>query len=441
MPSSRRGMSVHLAASLVFCVVMLPAQSARADVPAGGTKAKPKHTSYRPAQEERGQFVLPRGFTIELVVSEPTIINPVCITQDEQGRLYVSESHTYRYGVERTPLEGAAPNPIVRLDPLPDGKGFRRVLVADGFDDPVMGMAIRGNQLWATSNNYLYRFDIDDSALGAALPPAANEAAVQDVAGALRLPTNKPIGVNRQTVLVDKNKAWNPFGMFVLEWGPEGNLYMSVGDHTIDIRRVADDKDRISGRGNDGIVMRMSPDGSCLERLVSGLRVPYGFEYDPFGQLWQLSNGEGNPNRFVRVIEGVDYGFQTRNASFEWLAGRHPLSAPCFELPSGSCTQLLRYYGANFPAEYWGSLLVDNWGCTVSTPPTARSFGSFPTPATSSPGRRSSSSATIRTFAAATCSSTETAACSSPTGTGGMTRATSPAGCGGCGTLVTTGPS
>ena len=363
------GDRVRLLALVAVCGVCCGPQPAQAEQPAAAPATPPKKIDrYIPAREQIGHFAVPEGFTVELVVSEPTIINPVCIALDEQGRLYVSESHTYRYGDKGTPLAGSAANPIVRLDPLPDGKGFRRVLVADGFDDPVMGMAIRGNQLWATANNFLYRFDIDDSGLAAAAaaaaPPAAaaDEAAAKDVAAFLRAPANQPIGVNRQTIAVDKNKAWNPFGMFVLEWGPEGDLYMSVGDHAIDIRRTADDAERISGLGRDGIVMRMRPDGSRMERLVSGLRVPYGFEYDPFGQHWQLSNGEGNPNRFIRVIEGVDYGFQTRSVGNDWLAGRHPLAAPCTELPRGACTQLMRYYGANFPAAYQGSLLVDNWG-------------------------------------------------------------------------------
>ncbi len=69
-----------------------------------------------------------------------------------------------------------------------------------------------------------------------------------------------------------------------------------------------------------------------MERLVHGLRVPYSFEYDPFGQLWVLSNGEGNPDRFVRVIEGVDYHCYSRPAvDNTWLAGNHPLAPPVFE--------------------------------------------------------------------------------------------------------------
>ena len=100
------------------------------------------------------------------------------------------------------------------------------------------------------------------------------------------------IAINKKTILIDKNKAWNPFGMFVLEWGLDGKLYMSVGDHGIDIQGP---DGKITGRRNSGIIMRMNPDGTKMERLTHGFRVPYSFEYDPFGQLWLLSNGEGNP--------------------------------------------------------------------------------------------------------------------------------------------------
>jgi putative membrane-bound dehydrogenase-like protein len=292
----------------------------------------PSVKEYRSAAEEVTRFELPPGFKMELVAAEPLVINPVCMVFDEQGRMYVSESHTYRYGPKGSPVETPT-NPIVRLDPTADGKGLRRIVVAEGFADPVMGMAIRGNQLWATANSFLYRFDLTDAG------PA----------------TNKTL------LLEDKGKAWNPFGMFVLEWGPDGMLYMSVGNHGIDI--TGPDGSHVSGRGSSGIVLRMQPDGSKLERLVHGLRVPYSFEFDPFGQLWVLSNGEGNPNRFVRVIQGVDYHCYSRPAvSNEWLAGRNALAPPCFELPRGACTQLLRYYGAAYPAEFQGNLFLDNWG-------------------------------------------------------------------------------
>lgn len=308
-----------MARFLALCVGLFVAASA---------VAADKITKPVPADQQLPHFVVPKGFEVELVAAEPLVINPITMTLDDQGRIYVSESHTYRYGPSGSPIKPFS-NPIVRLDP--DGKGYKRVLVAEGFEEPVMGLAIRGGKLWATANNFLYQFDLGDDGKA----------------------------TNKKTLLVDKNKAWNPFGMFVVEFGIDGLLYLSVGNHNIDIGGPTN---RVSGRGGSGIVCRMKPDGSNLERLVHGLRVPYSFDYDPFGQLWLLSNGEGNPNRFVKVIDGVDYHCYSRGVDNNWLAGKHVLAPPCLELPSGANTQLIRYYGAGFPADYQGSLLLDNWG-------------------------------------------------------------------------------
>jgi quinoprotein glucose dehydrogenase len=291
----------------------------------------PKIKGRLSAREQQQYFVVPEGFVVELVAADPLVINPITLAADGQGRIYVSESHTYRYGPSGSPVKPFA-NPVIRLDPTPDGKGLKRTLVADGFDDPVMGIAIKGGKLWLTANNYLYQYDL----------------------------TAEGKAVNKKAILVDRNKAWNPFGMFVLEWGPDGLLYLSVGNHAIEIRGP---DGKVGSRGGSGIVLRMNPDGTKMQRLVHGLRVPYSFEYDPFGQLWLLSNGEGNPNRFVRVIDGVDYHCYSRpGVDNNWLAGNHPLAPPCFELHRGADTQLLRYYGAAYPQRYQGNLFLCNWG-------------------------------------------------------------------------------
>src|SRR5262249_39114552 len=151
----------------------------------------------------------------------------------------------------------------------------------------------------------------------------------------------------------------------------------SVGNHNMELE--GDDGKKVTSRGGSGVIVRMNPDCTDMEPLVQGLRVPYSFEYDPFGQLWLLSNGEGNPDRFVRVIEGqvpivvdekghptkhpqpqpgpqcVDYHCYSRpGVDNNWLAGNHPLAPPCFELHRGAHTQLLRYYAAGFPVSYQG---------------------------------------------------------------------------------------
>jgi putative membrane-bound dehydrogenase-like protein len=297
----------------------------------GVSDVDPRVRSRLSAQEELKHFKCPEGFEVELVAADPVVINPITLALDDRGRILVSESHTYRYGPSGSPVKPFA-NPVIRLDPTPDGKGLTRTLIADGFEDPVMGIAVKPGKLWLTADNYLYQFDLNDEGKA----------------------------VNKKTVLVDKHKAWNPFGMFVLEWGPDGLLYCSVGDHGAELHGP---DGKLAPRGSSGLILRMNPDGTQMQRLVHGLRVPYSYEFDPFGQLWLLSNGEGNPDRFVRVIDGVDYHCYSRpGVDNNWLAGNHPLAPPCFELHRGAHTQLVRYYGAAFPAAYQGNLLLCNWG-------------------------------------------------------------------------------
>lgn len=131
--------------------------------PANAVAPKPKIEKPQSAAEEQKCFVLPAGFEIELVASEPAVINPVTLMLDGQGRLHASESHTYRYGPAGTPVKPFT-NPIVRLDRAATGNDPpTRTIVAEGFNDPVMGMTTRGRQLWVTANNLLYRYDLDDA--------------------------------------------------------------------------------------------------------------------------------------------------------------------------------------------------------------------------------------------------------------------------------------
>ena len=266
----------------------------------GGT---PPPKDFQDADKELADFIVSPDFKVELMAAEPLVVNPVSLALDEKGRIYYGESHTYRWGPQGSPYPKPT-NPVVMLKPLADGKGYERVVVAEGFDDPVMGILVQGGKLWCASTQFLYLFDIDDDGHTS----------------------------NRQTMLVDKDKPWNPFGMFVLEAGPDGQFYLSIGNHNMDI---GGPNNRVTSRGGAGIVVRMKPDGRDLERLVQGLRVPYSFEYDPFGQLWVLSNGEGNPNRFVARDRGSRLPLLQPPQRRRHLAGRQ----------SSACAPLLRAAG------------------------------------------------------------------------------------------------
>src|SRR6185369_1448944 len=161
--------------------------NAVAQIPGKGPKAygsntvDPKIKTRLSAKEQLKHFIVPKDFEIELVAADPVVINPITMILDDKGRIIVSESHTYRYGPPGSPIKPFA-NPVILLDP--DGKGgFTRTLVADGFADPVMGIAVKGNKLWLTANNYLYTYDLADA------PPEKG----------------KGIAINRKAILTDRN--------------------------------------------------------------------------------------------------------------------------------------------------------------------------------------------------------------------------------------------
>jgi len=284
----------------------------------------------RNPQEAVATFKLPEGFEIRLVAAEPDLVNPMTMAIDEQGRVYVSQAHTYRYGPDHAPIDPPA-NPVVRLELDDEGHVARRVVVATGFKNPVMGLAVRKNRLWATNLNEVLAGDLDEQGKATSL----------------------------HTIVHDAATPWNPFGMYRIEFGPGGWLYLSVGDHPITLTGPSNN---VTVRGNTGGVFRFRPDGSKIKLLAQGMRAPFAFDIDPFGRLWIISNGEGNPNRLIQAIPGADYHFQTRSVDWDWLAGKHPLAPPVWENPPGAHTAVLAYYSDAFPEEYWGNLFVSNWG-------------------------------------------------------------------------------
>jgi len=297
--------------------------------PAPDESAVAEHPVLTPT-EASAAFQLPKGFEIRLVAAEPDLVNPMTMTLDERGNIYASLAHTYRYGAEGAPVDNPT-NPVVRLELDARGRVVNRTEVVSGFTDPVMGIAVRRGRLWATNLNRVLTAELDDD--GHAL--------------------------RQQVIVQDAETPWNPFGMYRVAFGPDGLLYLCVGDHPT---RLSGRTNKVAVRGNTGAVFRFRPDGSEIERLVQGMRAPFAFHFDPFGRMWVLSNGEGNPNRLIDAIPGADYHFQTRAVDWSWLAGDDPLAPPVFENPPGAHTAVIAYYSSAFPLSYWGNLLVSNWG-------------------------------------------------------------------------------
>jgi putative heme-binding domain-containing protein len=111
----------------------------------------------RSAAEAIRAMTVPPGFQVELVAGEPDIVNPVAMTFDERGRIWVTESLEYP---RREPGPGRDRIKILE-DSDGDGKADRFTVFADGLNIP-SGIAIGHGGVWvANAPDILFLQDRD----------------------------------------------------------------------------------------------------------------------------------------------------------------------------------------------------------------------------------------------------------------------------------------
>jgi mono/diheme cytochrome c family protein len=101
----------------------------------------------RTAEEQARTFVLPAGYRMELVLSDPEINNPAIIEFDGNGRMYVVEFITYMRDIDGN-NQHAPENRITRWeDTDADGRYDRRAVFADKMVLPRMVLTLDGNSI------------------------------------------------------------------------------------------------------------------------------------------------------------------------------------------------------------------------------------------------------------------------------------------------------
>jgi len=115
----------------------------------------------QPRNEIEAAIVTGEDVNVTLVAKEPDIINPMTLCVGRHGEIYVSESFTYRYGLKGSPSQDTLTlNPIKRIELDSAGRLSKVTVVAQGFANPVMGLDIYRNKLYATCLNELFSMDI-----------------------------------------------------------------------------------------------------------------------------------------------------------------------------------------------------------------------------------------------------------------------------------------
>ncbi len=119
-----------------------------------------------PAEQAAKVMTLPEGFRVDLVAAEPEIVQPIAMTIDERGRLWVVESHEYPI---RAPEGKGRDRVLIFADADGDGRFETKKVFAEGLN-LVSGIEVGFGGVYLGAAPYLYFFpdaDRDDRPDGA----------------------------------------------------------------------------------------------------------------------------------------------------------------------------------------------------------------------------------------------------------------------------------
>jgi putative membrane-bound dehydrogenase-like protein len=295
-----------------------------------------------PLDEAAKAMTLPPGFTATLFAGEPDIHQPIGLTVDHRGRLWVCENDSYprweEHGKDRI---------VIFEDTDGDGKQDKRTVFAEGFHYITSVLPCKGGVYVMDCPNLLF------------FPVKEGE--------------DHPSGAPQ--VILD---GWNWKGVHnlpnSLTWGPDGWLY---GCHGITVDSLVGlpgsaEKDRT--RVSCG-VWRYHPVKKQFEYICAGTTNPWGLDYDERGQMFMSNNVVAH---LWHVIQGSHYermhGKDINPYSFElmktcadhlhWGGGDWTKSRTGEQnsVAGGghSHAGLMIYLGDAFPSEYRGTLFMGN---------------------------------------------------------------------------------
>lgn len=301
------------------------------------------------AEEAAAGFKLPPGFKAQVFASEPDVQNPVAMTWDNRGRLWVAECYTYANRPTRYDL-ALRDRVIILHDTDGDGRADLRKVFCDNVQQ-LMSVEVGLGGVWLIA---LPRVLFIPDRNGDDVPDGPPEVILDGFETSTENYHNCASG---------------------LKWGPDGWLYGRCG---------ASSPGWIGPPGMPkeertpiyGGIWRYHPTRKTFEVLCHGFTNPWGHDWDEHGEMFITNTVTGHlfhlipgahhtrsatigPNRYVydtidshadhfHYDTGRGWKESLKEDSVDQLGGGH---AHC-----GACI----YLGDNWPAEYRGKLLTLN---------------------------------------------------------------------------------
>jgi len=271
------------------------------------------------------KFVVPEGFEIRLFAAEPMVVNPVTMTWDERGRLWVLELYEYPLGAK----DGEKPRDRIKI--LEDTD-------ADGVADKVT--------VWADGMSLATGLILGNG--GAYVGQAPHLLFLKDTDGDDRADTREVVLTGFG--LEDRHELLNGF-----TWGPDGQLYMTHGVFTFSKVRTPD-APADSGVAMNAAVARFHPVTKKFEVFADGTSNPWGVDFDAKGNAFVSACVI---DHLFHLAPGGLYQRQAGQPAFPYayellpsiVDHRHHMAAYC---------GVQVYQGNQYPAEYLGKIMMGN---------------------------------------------------------------------------------
>jgi len=231
----------------------------------------------------------PMGFRLELFASEPDIVNPICLSWDAQGRLWVGE--TVDYPNEVRP-EGGNDTIKVLEDTDGDGRADKVSVFADQLNIPTSITFANGGVIVAQAPDFLFLKDTDGDGKA-------------DV---------------REVIMTGWGTRDTHAGPSNLRYGFDNWIWGTVGYSAFD--GEVDGQKLKFGSG----IFRFKPDGSQLEFLHQFNNNTWGLGFTPAGDVFG-STANRNPSFFGGLPQTVFSGKKAMSAkSIASNTAFHPIT-------------------------------------------------------------------------------------------------------------------
>ena len=227
-------------------------------------------------EEAQASFTLPPDFEISLYASEvefPDLKDPVAMTFDRKGRLWVGTNPSYPQYLPGTPVDDKI---LILEDANRDGKADKQTVFARGLHLPIGIELADGGAYVSLQPNLHFLKDTDGD----------------DVAD-----TN-------DIILHGFDSADSHHALHAFETGPGGEMYFHEGTFHYSQIETPDGPERV----NNAAVFRYEPKTEKLDVFVSyGFANPWGHGFDDWGQNF-VADASGGANYFAAAFSGdVDH--------------------------------------------------------------------------------------------------------------------------------------